>query len=119
GSMAGKAARAPRFVWLTLLFFSFVSLTGLAAEPQWVEQASGTTARLRGVSAVNNNVAWASGANGTCLRTTDAGATWQLLKVPGAEALDFRDVEAFDASTAYLLSIGEGDKSRIYKTTDG
>jgi photosystem II stability/assembly factor-like uncharacterized protein len=39
--------------------------------------------------------------------------------VPGAEALDFRDVEAFDAETAYLLSIGEGDRSRIYKTTDG
>jgi photosystem II stability/assembly factor-like uncharacterized protein len=39
--------------------------------------------------------------------------------VPGAETLDFRDVEAFDADTAYLLSIGEGDRSRIYKTTDG
>jgi photosystem II stability/assembly factor-like uncharacterized protein len=101
---------------LMMLFLSFVSF---AAEPHWVEQVSGTTARLRGVSAVNDKVAWASGANGTCLRTTDGGATWQLLKVPGAEGLDFRDVEAFDASTAYLLSIGEGDKSRIYKTTDG
>ncbi len=101
---------------LVMLFPSFVSF---AAEPHWVEQVSGTTARLRAVSAVNDKVAWASGANGTCLRTTDGGATWQSLKVPGAEALDFRDVEAFDASTAYLLSIGEGEKSRIYKTTDG
>ncbi|HMX28701.1 MAG TPA: hypothetical protein PKC13_24155, partial [Blastocatellia bacterium] len=95
------------------------SVLGLAAEPHWVEQTSGTTARLRGVSAVSDKIAWASGANGTCLRTMDGGATWQLLKVPGAETLDFRDVEAFDANTAYLLSIGEGDKSRIYKTTDG
>ncbi|HEY0081318.1 MAG TPA: hypothetical protein VGB61_00905, partial [Pyrinomonadaceae bacterium] len=40
-------------------------------------------------------------------------------QVPGAAELDFRDVDAFDADTAYLLSIGEGEKSRIYKTTDG
>ena len=39
--------------------------------------------------------------------------------MPGAAELDFRDVDAFDADTAYLLSIGEGEKSRIYKTTDG
>jgi photosystem II stability/assembly factor-like uncharacterized protein len=33
--------------------------------------------------------------------------------------LDFRDVEAFDADTAYLLAIGPGDKSRIYRTDNG
>jgi photosystem II stability/assembly factor-like uncharacterized protein len=40
-------------------------------------------------------------------------------KVPEAEKLYFRDVEAFDADTAYLLSIGNGETSRIYKTIDG
>jgi photosystem II stability/assembly factor-like uncharacterized protein len=39
--------------------------------------------------------------------------------VPGAEKLDFRDVEAFGATTAYLLSAGPGEDSRIYKTADG
>ena len=39
--------------------------------------------------------------------------------VPDAAEFDFRDVDAFDANTAYLLSIGEGDKSRIDKTADG
>ncbi|MDQ3009420.1 MAG: YCF48-related protein [Acidobacteriota bacterium] len=86
---------------------------------QWVEQSSGVKARLRAISAVSDKVAWASGAGGTCLKTIDGGATWQLMKVPGADSLDFRDVDAFDANTAYLLSIGEGEKSRIYKTTDG
>jgi photosystem II stability/assembly factor-like uncharacterized protein len=38
--------------------------------------------------------------------------------VPDAEVLDFRDVEAFDANTAYLLASGEGANSRVYKTTD-
>jgi photosystem II stability/assembly factor-like uncharacterized protein len=85
-------------------------------EPQM--QTSGVTARLRGVSAVSDRVAWASGANGTVLRTADGGASWQVLTVPDAADLDFRDVDAVDERTAYLLSIGPGDASRIYKTVD-
>jgi photosystem II stability/assembly factor-like uncharacterized protein len=92
---------------------------GAAARAEWVQQRSGTTVRLRGVSAVSARVAWASGDKGTYARTVDGGRTWSSGTVPGAEELDFRDVDAFDADTAYLLSIGEGDKSRIYKTTDG
>jgi photosystem II stability/assembly factor-like uncharacterized protein len=88
-------------------------------QPKWITQSSLTTARLRGVSAVSSTVAWASGSDGVYLKTTDGGATWRAGTVPGAETLDFRDVEAFDADTAYLLSIGEGEHSRIYKTTDG
>jgi len=86
---------------------------------QWTMQSSGVTVRLRGVSAVNRRVAWASGDKGTYARTSDGGRTWRAGQVPGAEALDFRDVDAFDADTAYLLAIGEGERSRIYKTTDG
>ncbi|HEX8494865.1 MAG TPA: hypothetical protein VF658_18635 [Pyrinomonadaceae bacterium] len=86
---------------------------------QWTAQQSGTTVRLRGVSAVNRQVAWASGDKGTFARTVDGGRTWSAGVVPGAAELDFRDVDAFDANTAYLLAIGPGEKSRIYKTTDG
>ena len=39
--------------------------------------------------------------------------------MPAAEKLDFRDVKAFGETTAYLLSAGPGDASRIYKTIDG
>ena len=92
---------------------------GTVARAEWVTQRSGTTVRLRGVSAVSARVAWASGDKGTFARTVDGGRTWTSGTVPGAEELDFRDVDAFDADTAYLLSIGEGEKSRIYKTTDG
>jgi photosystem II stability/assembly factor-like uncharacterized protein len=53
------------------------------------------------------------------IKTTDGGRTWKVMTVPGAEKLDFRDIEAFDANTAYILSIGNGESSRIYKTTDG
>ena len=81
-------------------------------------QNSNTTENLRGVSVLNNKVAWASGTHGTYLRTTDGGNSWQAAQVPGAEALDFRDVEAFSAKLAYLMSAGPGDQSRIYKTTN-
>ena len=80
-------------------------------------QTSGVTQRLRGVSAVSEKVAWASGAGATVLRTGDGGVTWQKLSVT-PEALDFRDIDAVDAQTAYVMSIGNGPASRIYKTTD-
>jgi photosystem II stability/assembly factor-like uncharacterized protein len=86
---------------------------------QWTQQSSGTTARFRGVSSVSPTVAWASGSGGTYTRTTDGGATWQSRAVPGASQLDFRDVEGVDANIAFLLSIGPGEQSRIYKTTNG
>jgi photosystem II stability/assembly factor-like uncharacterized protein len=85
--------------------------------PRWTLQTSGVTTRLRGVSAVSERVAWASGAGSTVLRTTNSGATWQKLMVT-SDTLDFRDVDAIDAQTAYILSIGNGPDSRIYKTTD-
>ena len=84
----------------------------------WTAQTSGVTARLRGVSAVNERVVWASGADGTILRTADGGQTWQRQSIPGAEKLDFRDIDALSETIAYALSIGAGDASRIYKTTD-
>jgi photosystem II stability/assembly factor-like uncharacterized protein len=101
------------------LSLSAIVLFAMASFAQWSPQVSQTAARLRGVSAVSDSVAWASGENGACLRTTDGGKSWKILKVPGAESLDFRDVDAFDANSAYLLSIGEGERSRIYKTIDG
>jgi photosystem II stability/assembly factor-like uncharacterized protein len=82
-------------------------------------QNSKTDVQLRGISAVSSKVAWASGAKGTVLRTVDGGATWQTVVIVGADSLDFRDIQAFDQNTAFVLSIGAGDQSRIYKTADG
>lgn len=102
------------FIFLTALLF-FVS----TISAQWKKQNIDTKASLRGLAVVNSNVIWASGTGGTVLKTVDGGKNWQVLKVPDAEKLDFRDIEAFDAETAYILSIGEGENSRIYKTMDG
>jgi photosystem II stability/assembly factor-like uncharacterized protein len=103
-------------------FAAFACVSILAASPlalqQWQGQRSGTDVRLRGISVVSEKVAWASGARGTVLRTVDGGRVWQQVAVPGAEKLDFRDVDAVSDTTAYILSIGNGSASRIYKTTD-
>jgi photosystem II stability/assembly factor-like uncharacterized protein len=98
---------------------AFVLSAVMIANAQWQQQPSGTQAGFRGLCAVSAKVAWASGTNGTFVKTIDGGNRWEVGKVSGAEALDFRDVDAFDANTAYLLSIGNGESSRIYKTVDG
>jgi photosystem II stability/assembly factor-like uncharacterized protein len=93
----------------------------------WTVQTSGIDTNLRGVSAAvftNSHydptpVVWASGSNGVILQSVDAGKNWKRISVAGGEALDFRSVQAIDAQKVYVMSSGEGDKSRIYKTTDG
>jgi len=98
---------------LTLL----LAATALA-QPAAKVLTSHTTESLRGVSAVSQKIAWASGTHGTYLRTIDAGRTWQSAQVPGAATLDFRAVVAFSVDEAFLMSAGPGDQSRIYHTSD-
>jgi photosystem II stability/assembly factor-like uncharacterized protein len=109
--------------WLLVLAPIALATAGLASQPpaapRWTTVTTGTTARLRGLSAVSDRVIWASGSSGTIVRSEDGGKSWKALTVPDAAQLDFRDVDAVNADTAYLLSIGSGAASRIYKTTDG
>jgi photosystem II stability/assembly factor-like uncharacterized protein len=112
----------------TLVISAFVCAIVSAQEvsqirqPTLTPQDSGTTNGLIAVWPVNPQVVWASGRNGTYTVTTDGGDTWNASVVPGAEMLQFRDVQAFSADVAYLMSIGtSGDPTdfRVYKTTDG
>lgn len=90
-----------------------------AYRPELRAERVGSTQRFQAVSVVNDRIVWASGTGGTWVRTTDGGDTWTVGVVPGADSLEFRDVHALDGKTAWLLSAGPGDRSRIYKTTDG
>lgn len=111
--------RAMRLFLLLLLFSP-------AVEAQWWQvQTSGLDTNLRGVSIADAPdlmgapVVWASGSNGVILKSLDEGKTWKRLHVAGGDSLDFRGIVAVDANTAYVMSSGEGEKSRLYKTTDG
>lgn len=119
--MAGMARQA----WWSIVV---VAALGGAAAAQtaggvsgpWVMEQSGVAAGLRGIHAVNADIAWASGTGGTILRTTDGGATWtRCATPPGAVKLDFRGIWAWDVQTAIAMSSGPGDLSRLYKTVDG
>lgn len=112
----------------TLLSISVATLAGAllaqdhdakSVELSWQFQASGLTSSLRGICAVNDNLAWVSGTRGSFARTLDGGQTWIADSVAGATNLDFRDVQAFSAERAILMSAGSGELSRIYITEDG
>jgi photosystem II stability/assembly factor-like uncharacterized protein len=92
---------------------------GIALPQNWVLQSSGVTVSLRGVHAVNKKAIWASGSEGTWLRSVDGGAHWTSGKVAGGETLDFRAIQAFSADEAILMSSGEGSLSKIFATRDG
>ena len=99
--------------------FSFAQGNSLH-QPKLTPQKSGTNQLLIAVSPVNSRVVWAAGIGGTYVLTTDGGKTWRAGVVPGAEALQFRDVYGVSEQTAYLMSIGNyPGQFRIYKTVDG
>jgi photosystem II stability/assembly factor-like uncharacterized protein len=78
---------------------------------------TGAKTSIRGLSVVNDKIIWVSGSNGTIGRSIDSGTTWKWLQVKGFEKTDFRDIEAFDATTAIIMGIAE--PAYILKTVDG
>src|SRR5258706_10635421 len=108
---------------LVVLSVLAVALPGFADkihQPKLTPQNSNTTQGLIAVSPVNERVVWASGRGGTFVVTTDGGRNWRSGVVPGAEALQLRDVEGVSHRVAYVQSIGDNPTDfPIYKTTDG
>ncbi len=82
----------------------------------WLALDAPTSASLRGLS-VGERAVWASGQNGTVIRTTDGGGTWQIRSIPEAAELDLRDIDALDRNTA--LAMSAGSPARIFRTEDG
>src|SRR2546425_3110371 len=106
-------------LFLAIALASFSSAEKIR-QPKLTPQNSGTTQGLIAVSPVDSRVVWASGRGGTFLLTTNGGETWKAAVVPGAEALQFRDVQGVSDKVAYLQSIGNNPTDfRIYKTVDG
>lgn len=105
---------------MRFLFFIAALVLSASANAQFQILDSPSTANLRGIHSLGDGIAWASGAEGTVLRTTDDGANWRRCTTPPrAEKLDFRGIQGFDQNTAIVMSSGKGDLSRLYKTTDG
>lgn len=103
---------------LLLTFFLLFHLSVYAQQMPWLQtQETPQQESLRGLCVLSDSIAWASGTNGTFLRTFNGGISWEVGKVQGADSLDFRDVHAFSYTEALLVSAGQ--PARIYRTTDG
>src|SRR5262245_8574978 len=105
-----------------LLLLSLLSVPQARGQ-SWQVVHAGQETNLRGISAIRNTatgraVIWASGSHGVILRSSDGGATWKRLSVTDQTDLDFRGVVAITETTAYLMSSGAGENSRIYRTDD-
>ena len=98
-----------------IIFISFFSFQ--TQSQTLIPLASGKNTSLRGLSVVDDTVAWASGSKGWTARSINGGKTWIWKQILGYENLDFRDIEAFSANRALLLSAGT--PAVILLTTDG
>jgi len=100
-----------------------VVVSSAAAGMWWSVGSTGVQSNLRGVSVIAESTGkatlWATGSKGTILRSLDSGKHWERIHGPDGDSLDFRGVVGIDRNSAYVMSSGEGEKSRIYKTGDG
>lgn len=74
-------------------------------------------AHYRGISVVNDNIAWLSGSGGAVLRTTNGGTSWDTLNPKGYETKDFRDIHAWNTMEAIVMS--SGDSGVVLYTKNG
>ncbi|HWB27218.1 MAG TPA: YCF48-related protein [Chitinophagaceae bacterium] len=102
---------------LVTLFLILITFVVSAQQPVITILDSGHKVSLRGLSVVNDDVVWASGSNGTVVRSIDGGKNFEWLTVQGFEKRDFRDIEAFDENTAVIMGVDE--PGVILRTTDG
>lgn len=101
---------------LTLLFLFFTTIA-YGQTYHFTPAKAIPDASFRGLSVVNDHVAWASGSKGRVGRSTDGGKSWIFAQVPGYEQCDFRSVYALDARTAIIANAGV--PACVLRTSDG
>jgi photosystem II stability/assembly factor-like uncharacterized protein len=108
--------RAPTFALFLSSLFAAVPQT---PAPKTIH--SGEDSSLRGLSssrAGNQTILYATGSNGVILRSPDSGKSWTSLHILNSDTADFRGVQSFGTNIAYVFSVGNDNKSHIYKTSD-
>ncbi len=112
---------------LPILLCCLPSLAQDEASIEVTPLKSGVQASFRGLAMRGPDEAWASGSDATLIRTIDGGRTWSKIAVSPATStdkdgkdvkLDFRDVEVLPDGSVLVMSIGNGDASKILRSTD-
>jgi hypothetical protein len=103
-----------------LIFLVTVILYG-NLNAQWVELNSGVTTQLNSISAVSNDYAWACGANGVVIKTTDGGTTWTNASSPLLNSsMTFYNVLANSSTKAFVAGLNAArDTTFIFMTLNG
>jgi photosystem II stability/assembly factor-like uncharacterized protein len=104
-----------KFILNILLCILFLSTTTKAQNITLLQQGKPTS--IRGLSVVNDKIAWVSGSSGYIAITNDGGKTWAWQQIKGYEKSEFRDIEAFSNKEAVIIS--SGTPALVLKTIDG
>lgn len=107
-----------KIVFTAMLFFILnISVNAQKMGVQLLATNAPANVSFRGMSIPSDDIIWLSGSEGTVGRSTDGGKSWLWIKVKGFEKNDFRDIHAFDSTTAIIMAVG--DPAYILKTKDG
>ena len=100
-----------------ILALLFASSTAFSQSPILKIMSVQTNAAFRGLSVINDQVAWLSGTNGWVGKSLDGGKNWKFKQVPGFEQFDFRSLYAFNDQVAIIANAGS--PAHILRTEDG
>jgi photosystem II stability/assembly factor-like uncharacterized protein len=101
--------------YFLLILFVYITFNSKAQEIVLLQQGKPTS--IRGLSVVNDHIAWISGSNGYIAITRDGGKNWAWKQVKGFEKAEFRSIEAFSDKEAIIMA--SGTPALILKTTNG
>ncbi len=113
-----NATRRTAAVLSVLVALAIVPVPSFAAPVSEVAQAiapaATTTADLKCVTMVTDTLAYAAGAYGTIIKTTDGGDNWVKLTT-GTTTADFRGIAFWDANNGVAVTYGRA----VYRTANG
>lgn len=72
---------------------------------------------IRGLSAVSDEVVWASGTGGMVGRSINGGTTWEWHQIKACDSCDWRSLYAFNDRKAVVINAGE--PAQVFLTEDG
>ncbi len=104
-----------RWMLCCLLLLSLTAASARVAE--WWHVDTKTNASFRGLSVVDDSVAWVSGSKGWVGKTVNGGKDWAWQQVKGYEQCDFRSLYAFNDKEAVIAHAGS--PAYILRTDDG
>lgn len=107
----------PMAIIKQLLLFLTITQYAFSQELRFKKIEIDTNYSFRGLSVVDDSVAWVSGIKGSIGRSTNGGNKWTFTQVKGFEKWDFRTLYAFNSNEAVIANAGS--PAYILRTDDG